>query len=54
MGVTNQRLVQLETHASRRSPPLTLPGGPGPRIESIWQAEKESHDMIPNDTLLCL
>lgn len=59
MEVANQWLVQLETHAMRGSPPLTLPGGPWSRgwigqkpMIHPNTTRKKVNDMIPNDTLL--
>lgn len=57
-----QRLVQLEIHATRGSPHLTLPREPEPRgwpvhrprTEPNMIRKKKSQGMIPNDILLYL
>jgi hypothetical protein len=51
VGITNEWLVHLETQATRGSPALTLPGGPGtrswitqrPRIEPNTSGNKQAN-----------
>lgn len=59
VGVANQWLVQLETHAMRGNSPLTLPGRPRgrisqrPRIESNTTGKKcQWNEVIANDILI--